>query len=100
VPGGQATIFSPSEDLAIKTSVSNMAMRRSLLVDIGGFDPRLGVHLGVADLNLRLATRGLCTTIVPQSEVHQRDGRVICLKLVPNGRHYYANIARPITAVQ
>lgn len=48
-----------------------MAARRSVLVGLGGFDPRLLPALAASDLNLRLAARGLCTVLVPIAEVHQ-----------------------------
>lgn len=54
---------------AVKTQGTNCAFRRSALIEIGGFDPALKFYLDEADVNLRLATRGL-TAIVPQAQVH------------------------------
>lgn len=68
--GSKAIIFIPDEIRAIKTEGTNMAVRRSVLVDLGGFDPRFRFFLDETDLNLRLAARGLCTALVPLAEVH------------------------------
>jgi len=67
---GLATILIPTENRAIRTDGTNMAYRRSVLEALGGFDPRFRFHLDEIDLNMRLATRGLCTAIVPMAEVH------------------------------
>ena len=67
---GQATILVPTENQAIKTEGTNMAVRRSVLEELGGFDPRFRFYLDETDLNLRLAARGFCTAIVPLAEVH------------------------------
>lgn len=67
---GLATIFIPDEHRAIKTEGTNMAVRRSVLEDLGGFDPRFRFFLDETDFNLRMAARGLCTAIVPLAEVH------------------------------
>lgn len=67
---GQATILVPNENRAIKTEGTNMAVRRSVLQDLGGFDPRFRFYLDETDLNLRLAARQLCTAIVPLAQVH------------------------------
>ena len=64
------TIFIPELDRAVKTEGTNMAVRRQILEDLGGFDPRFRYFFDETDLNLRLAARGLCTAIVPQAEVH------------------------------
>jgi len=47
-----------------------MAVRRSVLADLGGFDPRFRFYLDETDLNLRLAARGLYTALVPLAQVH------------------------------
>jgi GT2 family glycosyltransferase len=67
---GQATILIPDEIRSIKTEGTNMAVRRQVFEDLGGFDPRFRFYLDETDLNLRLAERGLCTAIVPLAEVH------------------------------
>ena len=67
---GQTTILVPTENRGIKTEGTNMAVRRSVLEELGGFDPRFRFYLDETDLNLRLAARGLCTALVPQAEVH------------------------------
>lgn len=65
-----ATILTPTPDRAIKTEGTNMAVRRDVLVDIGGFDPSFRFFLDETDLNIRLADLGFATAIVPRAEVH------------------------------
>lgn len=55
---------------AIKTEGTNMAVRRELLVAMGGFDPAFRFYLDETDLNMRLAMAGHATAIVPLAEVH------------------------------
>ena len=64
------TVLTPALGRAIKTEGTNMAVRQSVLADMGGFDPRFRFFLDETDLNLRLAARGLCTAIAPRAEVH------------------------------
>lgn len=64
------TVLTPAGGHAIKTEGTNMAVRRTVLAEMGGFDPRFRFFLDETDLNLRLAARGLCTAIVPRAEVH------------------------------
>ncbi|MFT7592843.1 MAG: GT2 family glycosyltransferase [Paracoccaceae bacterium] len=66
----RATVLTPAKGRAIKTEGTNMAVRRSVLAEMGGFDPRFRFFLDETDLNLRLAERGLCTAIAPRAEVH------------------------------
>ncbi|MFW2545537.1 glycosyltransferase family 2 protein [Primorskyibacter sp. 2E107] len=62
----------PTADLgkAIKTEGTNMAVRRSVLAGIGGFDPGFRFYLDETDLNMRLAQAGKQTVIVPLAQVH------------------------------
>jgi GT2 family glycosyltransferase len=55
---------------AVKTEGTNMAIQRSVLVALGGFDPRFRFYLDETDLNLRLARAGLVTLLVPGAQVH------------------------------
>jgi GT2 family glycosyltransferase len=66
----QTVILVPNEHRAIKTEGTNMAVRRSVLQELGGFDPNFRFYLDETDLNIRLATRGLYTAIVPLAQVH------------------------------
>lgn len=66
----QVTVLSPTDNQAIKTQGTNMAVRRSWLVEEGGFDPGFHYFLDETDVNLRLAEAGLKTAIVPQALVH------------------------------
>ena len=55
---------------AIKTEGTNMAFRRPLLAELGGFDPAFRFYLDETDLNMRLARAGHLTAIVPLAQVH------------------------------
>ena len=63
-------ILTPTPGRAIKTEGTNMALRRSVLARIGGFDPRYRFFLDETDLNMRLADMGARTAIVPLAQVH------------------------------
>ena len=65
-----ATVLRGSPGNAVKTEGTNMAFRRAILVDIGGFDPAFAYYLDETDLNMRLAAVGHATAIVPLAEVH------------------------------
>ncbi|AXI40672.1 glycosyltransferase family 2 protein [Sulfitobacter sp. SK011] len=66
----QASILKPPKGRAIKTEGTNMAFRRSVLIELGGFDPAFHYFLDETDLNMRLASAGHTTAIVPMAEVH------------------------------
>jgi GT2 family glycosyltransferase len=66
----RATVLHPPKGRAIKTEGTNMAFRRSVLVELGGFDPAFHYFLDETDLNMRLARAGHATAIVPLAEVH------------------------------
>lgn len=66
----QAAILHPPKGRAIKTEGTNMAFRRSVLVDLGGFDPAFHYFLDETDLNMRLTRAGHATALVPLAEVH------------------------------
>ncbi len=66
----QASILTPPKGRAIKTEGTNMAFRRNVLIDLGGFDPAFHYFLDETDLNMRLARAGHATAIVPLAEVH------------------------------
>jgi len=68
--GDAPRVFTPSEGAAIKTEGTNMAVRRSMLHHIGGFDPAYHFFLDETDLNLRLAAAGHSTALVPLAQVH------------------------------
>lgn len=67
---GRITLLTATPGHAIKTEGTNMAVRRSVLADMGGFDPRYRFFLDETDLNLRLAERGAVTALVPLAQVH------------------------------
>ncbi len=55
---------------AVRTEGTNMAMRRALLAQMGGFDPAYRFFLDDTDLNMRQAEAGQITAIVPLAQVH------------------------------
>ena len=55
---------------AVKTEGTNMAIRRDVLVAVGGFDPAYHFYLDETDLNMRLAQAGYLTAIAPMAQVH------------------------------
>ncbi|WP_425046860.1 glycosyltransferase family 2 protein [Primorskyibacter sp. S87] len=66
----KTTVLSPGKNRGIKTQGTNMAVRRSVLARLGGFDPRYRFFLDETDLNLRLAESGGKTAFVPRAQVH------------------------------
>ncbi|MEW9920589.1 glycosyltransferase family 2 protein [Marimonas sp. MJW-29] len=70
VHDSQATVLHPPKGKAVKTEGTNMAFRRSVLVELGGFDSAYHYFLDETDLNMRLARAGYATAVVPLAEVH------------------------------
>ncbi|SEO08731.1 Glycosyltransferase like family 2 [Salinihabitans flavidus] len=70
VTGDRPVVLFPNAERAIKTEGTNMAARRDILANMGGFDPAFRFFLDETDMNLRLAADGLATAIVPLAEVH------------------------------
>ncbi len=67
----EETVVLPAEpgQRAIRTQGTNMAIRRSVLADLGGFDPAFHFLHEESDLNMRIARAGLLTAIVPRARV-------------------------------
>ncbi len=63
-------VLEPSQGRAIKTEGTNMAIRRSVLQRLGGFDSNFHYFLDETDLNLRLAKIGASTAVAPMAVVH------------------------------
>ena len=55
---------------AVKLVGTNMVIRRTILVRMGGFDPAYRYFLEDSDLSLRLAAGGHRVAVVPLAEVH------------------------------
>ena len=70
VEGDRPVALTPPRGQAVKTEGTNMAFRRSDLVQVGGFDPAYHFYLDDADLNMRLAKAGRVTAIAPLAQVH------------------------------
>jgi GT2 family glycosyltransferase len=54
----------------LKLHGTNMAVRRSALLDVGGFDPALRFHLDASDLAVRLAVAGHRSAWLAGAQVH------------------------------
>lgn len=63
-------ILTPPPGWAVKTEGTNMALRRDVLAQMGGFDPAFHFYMDETDVNMRLALRGHSTAIVPHALVH------------------------------
>jgi len=57
-------------DVAVMLEGTNMALRRSLMERIGGFDSAFRFFLDDADMSLRVSVSGCRTAVVPLAEVH------------------------------
>lgn len=64
------TVLTPPRGWAVKTEGTNMAVRREVLAQMGGFDPAFHFYLDETDVNMRLAKLGHSTAIVPLALVH------------------------------
>ncbi len=70
VSDDEPVVLQPSQGRAIKTEGTNMAVRRSVLQQLGGFDSNFHYFLDETDLNLRLAKVGAAIAISPLAVVH------------------------------
>ncbi|WP_157937576.1 glycosyltransferase family 2 protein, partial [Oceaniglobus roseus] len=68
--GDAPVVPAPPPGGAIKTEGTNMALRREVLLALGGFDEAFAFYLDETDLNLRLARAGHRTALVPLAQVH------------------------------
>ena len=60
----------PPDGQAVKLVGTNMAIRRSVLFALGGFDPALRFFLDDTDVSLRLAKAGYKVAVAALAEVH------------------------------
>ncbi|WP_224824326.1 glycosyltransferase family 2 protein [Cognatishimia sp. MH4019] len=69
---GPETPFMPevASGQTAKLEGTNMAIRRDILVALGGFDPAFHYYLDETDLCLRLAHAGHAIAFAPRAEVH------------------------------
>jgi len=70
LPDLETKVFVGEPGRAIHTEGTNMAVRRDVLDDLGGFDEAFRFYLDETDLNMRIAARRLKTAIVPRAQVH------------------------------
>ncbi|MCV2892555.1 glycosyltransferase family 2 protein [Lentibacter sp. XHP0401] len=68
--GNEPFIPETETGFAVKTEGTNMAVRRDVLVALGGFDEGFHFFLDETDLNLRLAAAHHKTALCPNAEVH------------------------------
>ncbi len=68
--GDAPRLFPPGPGGVTKVEGTNMAFRRAVLAEAGGFDPAFRFYLDETDLCFRLAARGLATALVPLAQVH------------------------------
>jgi O-antigen biosynthesis protein len=64
------TVLTAPQGKGVKTEGTNMAIRREVLAQMGGFDPAFRFYLDETDVNMRLTQLGLSTAIVPLAVVH------------------------------
>jgi GT2 family glycosyltransferase len=64
------SILTPTNGRAIKTEGTNMAVRRDVIAQMGGFDPAYRFYLDETDLNYRMMQEGHRTAIAPLAQVH------------------------------
>ena len=69
-PGPDPLVLQGSIQVAPRTEGTNMAWRRSVLADLGGFNAAYRYFLDETDLNVRLARHGGTTALVPLAQVH------------------------------
>lgn len=66
------TIFSADMNTPVKLLGTNMAIRKTALLAVGGFDEAFHFFLEDADIKLRLDAANWDTAIVPSAQVHHR----------------------------
>ena len=67
--GTHPKVLRGTPEKAIKTEGTNMAIRRDILVELGGLDTAFRYFHDETDLNMRLAEKGYATAIVPLAQV-------------------------------
>ena len=70
IEGTEPRILHGRPGVAIKLQGTNMAHRRSVLAEMGGFDPAFRFFLDETDLDMRHAAAGHAVAVVPLAEVH------------------------------
>jgi len=66
----QISVLTPPNSRAIKTEGTNMALRRDVIVLMGGFDPAFRFYLDETDVNFWLMYPCHRTAIAPLAQVH------------------------------
>lgn len=70
VDESKISVLTPQQGRAIKTEGTNMALRRDVIAQMGGFDPAFRFYLDETDVNFRLMLEGHQTAIAPLAQVH------------------------------
>ncbi len=71
---------------------TNIAIRREVLVGVGGFDEHYSYFLEETDVNLRLHERGWRIRLIPDAQVHHKflENRIRDSKRIPRSRYVIA----------
>lgn len=69
-PGDHPSLIHAEQAAWPRLHGTNMAFRRKLLIDLGGFDERFGFYLDDTDMSLRVARSGGQTAYCPSAVVH------------------------------
>jgi len=73
-PGTEPFIVPVKDGLHPRLHGTNMAFRRAVLLEHGGFDPRFSFYLDETDMTLRVAQAGGVTLCMPKAVVHHASG--------------------------
>jgi glycogen(starch) synthase len=71
---------------------TNIAIRRDVLIRIGGFDEHFSYFLEETDVNLRLHEEGWRICLIPEAQVHHKflENRIRDAKRIPRSRYVIA----------
>ncbi|MCI5109669.1 MAG: glycosyltransferase [Marivita sp.] len=74
IEGDSVCIVAPEDDRLPRLHGTNMALRRSAVERMYGFDPRFAFYLDETDLTYRISRSGGQTAFVPKAIVHHASG--------------------------
>jgi glycogen synthase len=71
---------------------TNIAIRRDILIGMGGFDEHYSYFLDETDINLRLHENGWRIYLIPEAQVHHKflENRIRDAKRIPRSRYVIA----------
>jgi GT2 family glycosyltransferase len=87
--GSKVRVFAPPDCDAVRLEGTNMAVRRSVLVALNGFDEAFRYYMDDTDLSVRLARQDHHVAIVPQARVvhHQAPSDYRTQQRMPRTLH-------------